>query len=222
MQIRKHGITLSRLGEDDIELIRIMRNSDRIQRFMHYQEHITKEMQRKWYESIDNFDNFYFIIEKEGQKIGLIHGKKNEVIDDTVIVESGIFIWEEKEYQTSASIACSLIMADFAFYILNIEESRAKVLKSNKKMLSYNKKMGYEIYDEEKDVFHLKLTKDSYESCIKTIRHGLGLVTGDKEKLRMDEIFLSSEFKEKLKKELKTADKNQLEYLSKFICLINP
>ncbi len=209
MQIRKYGITLNRLCEDDIELIRVMRNSERIQRFMHYQENITQEMQKKWFKTIDNTNNFYFIIEKEEKKIGLIHGVKNNTINNKVIMEGGIFIWEENEYHTHTSIACSLITADLAFYFLEIDESRIKVLKSNKKMISYNKKMGYEVYDEGDDVFHLKLTKKRYEKNIKVIRHGLSLITGDKEILSADEVFLSTEFRKKL------LENHHLDFLSK-------
>jgi len=215
MEIKKYGITLNRLCEDDIELIRVMRNSERIQKFMHYQENITQEMQKKWFQTIDNLDSFYFIIEKDGKKIGLTHGVINNVTNDKVITEGGIFIWEENEYHTHASIACSLIMADLTFYILEIEESKVKVLKSNTKVISYNKKMGYEVYDEDDDVFHLKLTKNKYEKNIKVIRHGLSILTGDKEILSANEISLSTKFRKKLENESKPLENQHLDFLSK-------
>ena len=73
MKFRKYGITLTRLREDDIELVRKWRNSPGIQQYMEYREFITEEMQKKWFESINNLQNFYFIIEYENKKIGLIN-----------------------------------------------------------------------------------------------------------------------------------------------------
>ena len=73
MKISKYGIDLVRLTEEDIEMLRQWRNSPQIQQFMEYREEITAEMQKKWFDSINNVNNFYFIIHFEGQKIGLIN-----------------------------------------------------------------------------------------------------------------------------------------------------
>ncbi len=68
MKLTKYGITLNRLREDDIELLRQWRNSPQINQFMEYRGNITPEMQRDWFRSVDNFDNFYFIIEYQGEE----------------------------------------------------------------------------------------------------------------------------------------------------------
>ena len=98
MKLSKYGITLARLREEDTELVRQWRNSPQITQFMEYREYITPEMQQDWFKSIDNFDNFYFVIEYEGKKIGLINSSKIEW--DTVSSEGGIFLWDEQYYET--------------------------------------------------------------------------------------------------------------------------
>ncbi|HBI01053.1 MAG TPA: hypothetical protein DDY18_05455, partial [Flavobacterium sp.] len=75
MRIKKFGLTLSRLRRDDIELVRTMRNREDIRNSMEFRDIISSEQQLKWFHSIDNIYNNYFIIESENRKVGLIHGK---------------------------------------------------------------------------------------------------------------------------------------------------
>ncbi len=71
MIIKKYGITLERLTEADIELVRQHRNSELIRRRMFYQNQITEEEQKKWFAKINNDLNYYFLILHKGKKIGL-------------------------------------------------------------------------------------------------------------------------------------------------------
>jgi hypothetical protein len=81
MKIEINGLVAERLKEKDIELIRQWRNSDTIRKNMLYQEIITPEKQLKWFHSINNFNNFYFIVEYKGRKVGLVNIKDvNEAI----------------------------------------------------------------------------------------------------------------------------------------------
>ena len=163
---------------------------------MHYQEEITSEMQKKWFDSINNFNNFYFIIEVDNKKIGLCHGRKVDV--DFAFVEGGIFIWDQTYYNTHIAVATSLILADLTFYIFKIKESRAKVLKSNQKVLLYNKRLGYEKYDEDQEVDYMKLSLEKYEKAVILIRKGLGMITNDFFPLNLNEIYLTKNFQKQI------------------------
>ena len=61
MKFFKYGITLERLREEDIELVRQWRNSDPVRLNMKYQELITPEKQREWFNSINNV-NFHYVM----------------------------------------------------------------------------------------------------------------------------------------------------------------
>src|ERR1017187_6809502 len=111
MLIRKYGITLKRLKEEDIELVREMRNSAAIRSTMAYREQITPEMQKKWFESINNKFNGYFMIIHEGTKIGLINGKNIDFEKRTC--EGGIFLWDENYKDTIIPALASIIMNDW-------------------------------------------------------------------------------------------------------------
>jgi hypothetical protein len=137
---------------------------------MEFQEEITPEMQLKWFKSIDNIDNYYYIIEINGDHIGLIHNKnvnwKNKGS------ESGIFIWDRNYLSTNAALFASLCFCEIGFYIFQGGDSIIKVRKDNNRAIEYNKLLGFEIYDEKfSDEFNLYiLTKENFERKSKPYR----------------------------------------------------
>jgi len=98
MKLSKYGIVLDRLRQEDIELVRSWRNSPMISQFMEFREQITPEMQKEWFKSVDNIENFYFVVVYQGKKIGLINS--SNVQWATVSSEGGIFLWDEAYYET--------------------------------------------------------------------------------------------------------------------------
>lgn len=76
MQIIGNDIILHRLTEDKIELVRYWRNYPKIQQYMDYCEHITAEQQKRWFASINNDKNYYFIVEMNGREIGFVNINK--------------------------------------------------------------------------------------------------------------------------------------------------
>jgi UDP-4-amino-4,6-dideoxy-N-acetyl-beta-L-altrosamine N-acetyltransferase len=188
MIVRKYGITLRRLKEDDIELLRQKRNSTAIQNKMHYREHITPEMQKKWFDFINNKNNGYFIIEVEGKKIGLIHGKNLDFEKRTC--EGGIFIWEDKHIGGFIPSLASVIMNDWTFYMINFKAVYAKIMLDNPTAISYNKLMGYqpcEPQNKDKGVQWMILTKENYEKHMKLLRKAIKEITGDGEILKLED-----------------------------------
>lgn len=162
MYLQKFGITLRRLGTADLELVREMRNSDGISRFMLYKQHITCEMQQKWFKSIDNTNNFYFIIEYLGEKIGLVNDKDIDWENKTS--EGGLFIWDERYRNSIIPLFVSVCIIEMAFYVLNWEKSVIKVLKSNKQAVDYNLKLGFIIQNDFDDqTVQMVLTRENYE-----------------------------------------------------------
>jgi len=73
MKWMKYGITLSRIKEEDIELVRYWRNKPDIKNTMIYRKYISKQQQKKWFASINNNNNYYYLIIYNNEKIGLIY-----------------------------------------------------------------------------------------------------------------------------------------------------
>jgi RimJ/RimL family protein N-acetyltransferase len=140
--LKQYGITLKRIDSNDIELVRRWRNEPSIRKNMGYQKRITKEQQVKWFASVDNQLNYYFLIIIEGKKIGVINCKDVNLEDE--YGEGGIFIWDKNYKSTPYPIFASLILLDFIFNTLEIgDKSFIRILPSNVNAIKYNKMLGY-------------------------------------------------------------------------------
>ncbi len=171
MKLQKYGITLERLTESDIELVRKYRNSAEIKNFMQFRKRITRSMQKKWFESIDNYLNYYFIIIYDGKKIGLINIKNIDWVKNTDVSESGLFLWDWNYIDSPAPLLASIILSEFGYGVLCGENSKIKILKSNKKAVEFNKKLGYSEIKSCPDGFSMYMqTKDSFISATAPLR----------------------------------------------------
>lgn len=160
-RLEKYGVILKRLTHDKIELVRQWRNHPKIQKYMEYREEITPEMQEKWFQKIDNNNNFYYIIEYEGKEIGLINIRDIDYNKKTG--EPGIFIWDDEYLNTEVSFRAGFCLGDFYFEELGIDKTVIHVLKDNKRAMKFNKATGYKLSPNQEDKYNQEYTKD-YET----------------------------------------------------------
>jgi len=184
MIISKYSIRFIRLREEDIELVRKWRNHESIRKYMVYREHITPGMQKKWFLSVNNNNNLYFIIEYKGKKIGLINGK--DINWDKKTMETGIFIWNKYYRKTHIPTLCTLIFAELGVAIWDIKP-RATILKSNTTALKYNKMLGFRVIEDDpgKEYVKLEMDRDSSGFIAKKLRAAINLLAGD-EPIRLE------------------------------------
>jgi len=170
MKICKYGITLNRLRQEDIEFVREKRNSDEIRRFMEFREEITPEMQQKWFDSINNFENFYYLIEYKGTRIGLLNDKNMDWKARTS--ESGLFLWDDSYINTMVPVLASLCLLEVGFYYLDWNTSHIKVLSSNSKAIEYVNSLGYVLCEGQENTENQLyfLTKELFETKGKKIQ----------------------------------------------------
>jgi UDP-4-amino-4,6-dideoxy-N-acetyl-beta-L-altrosamine N-acetyltransferase len=188
--INKYGITLNRLTKSDLELIRVNRNSLNIRKQMFYQSIISKEMQNKWFTSINNINNYYFIVNHNCNKIGLINLK--DIDFERRTGEGGLFIWNEKYLKTYVPILSSICFIDFAFNILKLKEHFSQVKETNLTAIRFNENLGYRLHFEEKKIGKLiyTLTKDNYYKKADKIRETVMRIGKDCLPLSWDDISL--------------------------------
>lgn len=161
MKLKFEDVLLERLKEEDIELVRQHRNSEDISQYMEYREHITPEMQKKWFDSINNNNNIYSMIYYQGKKIGL--GNVKNINWDKNSMEAGIFIWDKEVQNTPVPVIGFLILGEF--FIENLDlEGFAHIMKTNKRAQRFNKQIGFELCEGQEGVENqlYKLTKESY------------------------------------------------------------
>ena len=178
MIIRKYGILLRRLEHKDIELVRVKRNKDSVRNFMFYREEITKQEQEEWFKSINNIYNYYFIIECDHKKVGLINGKNIDYEKRTS--EGGIFIWDEDYRDVQISAIASVIMAEFTFLIFGFKKTYAEILASNNAQIKYNEFMGYELENKQDDKLIYVLTQANYLRKRARLLKAITQLTNDK------------------------------------------
>lgn len=146
MIIQGFGISLERLKEKDLELVREKRNSQTIAQFMEYRDHISPQMQIQWYNSINNTQNLYYVVSYQNKKIGLINGAKIDW-QKMETASGGIFVWDEKLWQTDVPLMANLVMMDLALF-LGLKKSFVKIMNDNRKAIQYNAMLGYVVYDD--------------------------------------------------------------------------
>ncbi len=152
MKITRYGITLERLEPNQSEMVRHWRNDPKISQFMFYKGEITSAMQQEWFASIDNEENFFFIIHHKSLPVGLINISSIDWENKTAY--TGLFIYDEKYWGTDVPVMASLAMLDVFFLLLDIQIVYAKVKGNNMVAHNYNSELGF--------------------SRTKKIEHGLG------------------------------------------------
>lgn len=162
-KLNNQSITLTTLCEADLELLRSWRNTTQISDNMEFRGYISSEEQIKWFNSICNSTNYYFIINYQGCKIGLIH--LNKFDDSEKSAHSGLFIAEKAFTGTGISLGASLLILSYAFEELNLQIIYAKIKRDNLSALQYNKGLGFVLEAHLNDAFSLyKTTKEAFNN----------------------------------------------------------
>ena len=143
MKLERYGIILSRLTKSNIELVRKWRTHPQVNRNFEYRKPITQEQQLRWFESIDNHQNYFYLIEYRGRKTGLI--STFDINWEAMTAHGGIFMWDDTVTETPIPVYAVLAMLDFNFKVLGLQRMYIKVKSTNRKAIIYNKKLGYKL-----------------------------------------------------------------------------
>jgi len=152
MKISKYGVTLTRLTEDKLEMVRNWRNDPKISQYMEFRDYITSEMQKNWFDKINNDNNYYFILEFEGKEIGLSNIK--DIDYEKGEGEGGIFIYNDEYLNSTLSFQADLCLHDFAFEKLKLKRMIAHIMKDNKRAIKYNKMQGWKLQPDQENVIN--------------------------------------------------------------------
>jgi RimJ/RimL family protein N-acetyltransferase len=169
MKICKYGITLNRLRKEDLEFVREKRNAKEALTSEETPNEITTEMQLEWFESVDNFENFYYLIEYKGAKIGMLNNKKVDWKARTS--ESSLFLWDETLVDTIVPSLAALCLIEIGFYYLNWNVCYIRVHSDNPKAIKNAESLGYELTEGKEAIEnHLYyLTRELFETNAQTI-----------------------------------------------------
>ncbi len=182
MKYSRYGISIHFLKEDEIELVRQWRNDPVVVSNYEYREHITAEMQKEWFRSINNIDNLYTIIEYQGAKIGVINIKN--INWEERVCEGGIFLPDPRFHQTFLPAIVSYITTEIAFNVFEWNICYAHVLKENKSVQSFVKMLGYEQMEGQESLNNqqYQITRASFEKRALKIKKAISVLAGNEEK----------------------------------------
>jgi RimJ/RimL family protein N-acetyltransferase len=182
MKYSRYGITFHFMKEDDIELVRQWRNDPVVANNYEYREHITPDMQKTWFKSVNNINNLYTVIEYQGEKIGVINIKN---IDwEKRECEGGIFLPDPKYHQTFIPAVISYITTEIIFCIFEWNVGHAHVLQENKNVQAFVKMLGYELMPGQEEVNNqlYQITRESFEKRSPKIKKAVSVLIGSEEK----------------------------------------
>ncbi|MCX6272529.1 MAG: GNAT family N-acetyltransferase [Bacteroidetes bacterium] len=162
MKISKYGVTLKRLTEDKIEMVRQWRNDPKIAQYMEYRVYITPVMQAAWFKSINNKHNFYFIIEFKGKEIGIINIKNIDY--ELMEGEGGIYIYDNDYINSDVPFRATLCKIDFCFEDIQLNRITAHVMRDNKRAIKYNQLLGFKLIPDQEHITNqlYVLSKEDY------------------------------------------------------------
>jgi UDP-4-amino-4,6-dideoxy-N-acetyl-beta-L-altrosamine N-acetyltransferase len=170
MIVSRYGVKLIKLEQQHIELLRTWRNAEKISRFMEFREHITPEMQQRWFEGLNQEADFYFMIEYRGSLVGMIHASGIDWKQGRG--DAGLFIYEDRYLSTYTPVLASLCMVDLFFGVFTLERLYAKVMRNNPVAEAYNSNLGFKHkpMQEEHDFQMFELTRDNYFAATDNLR----------------------------------------------------
>ena len=113
MRLTGIGITLRRINHSDLEIVRKWRNQPRVRSQMFRDEIISQLKQVEWFQSIDNANNYYFVILENEIPLGLIFAKN--INQKTNEGEGGIFMGDLSKISSDIPARASLLLLYFCF-----------------------------------------------------------------------------------------------------------
>ena len=161
--IKQYGVTLERLQEADIELVRNGRNQDFVRQNHLERALISAEQQKLWWQRINPQNDYYFLIEKQNKKIGMVYIK--DLKSESLTGNIGIFIWDKNYLKTRIPALVTILFGEFFYCHVKIKEMRAVVLKTNTPMLNIFKFFEFRSMEVSgAEYLQLHLTRDEFES----------------------------------------------------------
>lgn len=169
VRFTRYGVTLTRLAEEDLELVRSWRNDPDISQFFEARQHITAEMQRAWFHRVDNDQNYFFLVEVDGQKVGLADVKNISWEDRWC--EGGNF-YRRDYWHTIVPYQGSFACFDFVFNELKLDCVRSRILVTNPRSIRFNRAFGYVVSPGQEGVENqwYTVSRDDYERATSALR----------------------------------------------------
>lgn len=210
MIITRYGISLERMSAEHAEMVRLWRNDPKIQQHMFFKNEITAKMQEEWFQSVDNDQNFYFLIHHLDKAVGLINISSVDWENNSAF--AGLFIADSSYWGTDIPVRASLCLLDVFFAFTSIQNVYAKVRDSNLAAYQYNTALGFQ---RNKKIefglgYEFVLSKNNFFSTTEKLRKASARIFGTNTTFKFGEKGYESYFKTQLQQRITSIPKNEL------------
>lgn len=166
-----YQVTLTQVTENDLEMLRNWRNLPEVKQYMLSQQNISREQQQAWFNKLEKSDKEqHFVITYKNTPIGSANIKVHtgDSLQQAVAIEPGLYIADNNYRNNILAFAPTLLLNDYCFEQLGAKYLLAVVKQDNQAALNYNKKLGYQVVNQD-ELVTIRLTAQDYQ------RHSKGL-----------------------------------------------
>lgn len=173
-ELSGYGVNMLPVAEPHLELLRQWRNSDFVREQMVSSDIIDEQQQLNWFQNIsERQDQQHFIIQYREDYIGAANIKSpdGKSVSVAATLEPGIYIGEERYRSNILAFAPSLVLLDYCFDHLKVNQVSAKVKNQNTAALAYNRKLGYIEVDKDSEYTIIALKRECYIQSTRTLKN---------------------------------------------------
>ncbi|MBU1619162.1 MAG: GNAT family N-acetyltransferase [Gammaproteobacteria bacterium] len=145
--ISAFNVVLKPLQLNDLEQLRLWRNSPEISSQMLDQREISAKQQQRWFEGIcTDPRQMQFVIYYKNQQVGACNLKSSTAltVTESDSVETGFYLGEAKYRGTILAFFAALALNQYAFEQLGKKMLLAQVKNTNSAALRFNEQLGYQ------------------------------------------------------------------------------
>lgn len=148
MNFEKYGVSFRELEHKDIEMVRQWRNNSDVAQYMITRDHITTEMQERWFHGIRQRNELHFIIHYGGRDIGLYSVKDIDL--ENKAAELAMYLAVEDDRNSHVPFLITFCVSEI-IQKLGLEKVWIVILDENKRAIRYNKFLGFKPTDQVKN-----------------------------------------------------------------------
>jgi RimJ/RimL family protein N-acetyltransferase len=142
--IQQYGLSLHQMRDADIEIVREGRNQPFVRKNHFFQETIAPEQHRSWYDGICKTSDYYMVVCKDGDPLGLISLKK--ITPGMHTGELGIFFWKKPVLRTRLPILAIITFLDFFLFTVGTQNIEAIIRIDNAPMAHIFEFLNFDRY----------------------------------------------------------------------------
>lgn len=180
MKICKYGISLTRLGSQDIDFVlQKLQNAENCP-FAIKEEELTFDQKQDWFNSINNHQTIYFIVEFDGIKHGLM--VVNNISWEARKCNIQHYYWDIDIKQSETPFLSSVALLEIGFYYLNWDSIVATIKPNDVDSKSRIQKFGFKpdaalsTTDEQK----FSLASGDFYACFNTLLKEISIENKEK------------------------------------------